>query len=163
MGNEHISFTTSKIGSLMDVQTSKDPEGLRIFYYLVQVWLIAIFSWFHLIIAWINFVYWAMFNKKACGLSFDYWFLSVYSYELPVIGVERFLLTINWWSVIHYYCGGHCLELRNFWSDGFSCKVKVRRGIGSSYPVFSFWIFLLELNKEKKLVSDVSFYMFDYT
>ncbi|KAG8390217.1 hypothetical protein BUALT_Bualt01G0060900 [Buddleja alternifolia] len=27
MGNEHISFTTSKIGSLMDVQTSKDPEG----------------------------------------------------------------------------------------------------------------------------------------
>ncbi|KAL0321702.1 UNVERIFIED_CONTAM: protein mago nashi2 [Sesamum calycinum] len=37
MGNEHISFTTSKIGSLMDVQTSKDPEGLRIFYYLVQL------------------------------------------------------------------------------------------------------------------------------
>ncbi|KAM0039071.1 putative Mago nashi protein [Helianthus debilis subsp. tardiflorus] len=37
MSNEHISFTTSKIGSLMDVQTSKDPEGLRIFYYLVQV------------------------------------------------------------------------------------------------------------------------------
>ncbi|KAK4363506.1 hypothetical protein RND71_018747 [Anisodus tanguticus] len=37
MGNEHISFTTSKIGSLMDVQTSKDPEALRIFYYLVQV------------------------------------------------------------------------------------------------------------------------------
>ncbi|CAH9107577.1 unnamed protein product [Cuscuta epithymum] len=34
--NEHICFTTSKIGSLMDVQTSKDPEGLRIFYYLVQ-------------------------------------------------------------------------------------------------------------------------------
>lgn len=37
IGNEHISFTTSKIGSLMDVQTSNDPEGLRIFYYLVQV------------------------------------------------------------------------------------------------------------------------------
>ncbi|CAO2169718.1 unnamed protein product, partial [Urochloa humidicola] len=36
MGNEHISFTTSKIGSLVDVQSSKDPEGLRIFYYLVQ-------------------------------------------------------------------------------------------------------------------------------
>ncbi|CAL0335287.1 unnamed protein product [Lupinus luteus] len=36
MGNEHISFTTSKIGSLMDVQNSADPEGLRIFYYLVQ-------------------------------------------------------------------------------------------------------------------------------
>ncbi|KAL5973836.1 Protein mago nashi 2 [Asimina triloba] len=36
MVNEHISFTTSKIGSLVDVQSSKDPEGLRIFYYLVQ-------------------------------------------------------------------------------------------------------------------------------
>jgi len=30
MGNEHISFTTSKIGSLVDVQSSADPEGLRI-------------------------------------------------------------------------------------------------------------------------------------
>jgi hypothetical protein len=40
MGNEHISFTTSKIGSLLDVQSSKDPEGLRIFYYLVQVCLL---------------------------------------------------------------------------------------------------------------------------
>ncbi|KAK4783659.1 hypothetical protein SAY86_008033 [Trapa natans] len=28
---------TSKIGSLVDVQSSKDPEGIRIFYYLVQV------------------------------------------------------------------------------------------------------------------------------
>ncbi|CAN7066954.1 unnamed protein product [Brassica oleracea var. botrytis] len=36
MGNEHISFATSKIGSLVDVQSSDDPEGLRIFYYLVQ-------------------------------------------------------------------------------------------------------------------------------
>merc|ERR1712007_249594 len=35
-GKEHISFTTSKIGSLSDVQASKDPEGLRVFYYLVQ-------------------------------------------------------------------------------------------------------------------------------
>jgi len=34
--DEHISFTTSKIGSLLDVQQSQDPEGLRIFYYLVQ-------------------------------------------------------------------------------------------------------------------------------
>lgn len=40
MGNEHISFTTSKIGSLVDVQSSNDPEGLRIFYYLVQVSLL---------------------------------------------------------------------------------------------------------------------------
>lgn len=36
LGDEHISFTTSKIGSLLDVQESKDPEGLRVFYYLVQ-------------------------------------------------------------------------------------------------------------------------------
>merc|ERR1719469_425230 len=52
-GKDHISFTTSKIGSLSaifsffllmilaslmqhrsDVQNSKDPEGLRVFYYL---------------------------------------------------------------------------------------------------------------------------------
>lgn len=45
MGNEHISFTTSKIGSLVDVQSSADPEGLRIFYYLVQVKL-----WFRVLI-----------------------------------------------------------------------------------------------------------------
>jgi len=36
LGNQHISFATAKIGSLLDVQESKDPEGLRIFYYLVQ-------------------------------------------------------------------------------------------------------------------------------
>ncbi|KAG8132422.1 hypothetical protein E2320_010276 [Naja naja] len=29
IGDEHISFTTSKIGSLIDVNQSKDPEGLR--------------------------------------------------------------------------------------------------------------------------------------
>ena len=37
MGNEHVSFLTSKSGSLIDVQCSKDPEGLRVFDYLVQV------------------------------------------------------------------------------------------------------------------------------
>lgn len=37
MGETHISFTTTKLGSLMEVQQSKDPDGLRIFYYLVQV------------------------------------------------------------------------------------------------------------------------------
>eukprot|EP00630_Chrysocystis_fragilis_P000932 CAMPEP_0197389406 /NCGR_PEP_ID=MMETSP1165-20131217/1688_1 /TAXON_ID=284809 /ORGANISM="Chrysocystis fragilis, Strain CCMP3189" /LENGTH=154 /DNA_ID=CAMNT_0042914821 /DNA_START=24 /DNA_END=488 /DNA_ORIENTATION=- len=36
LNGEHISFTCSKIGSLLDVQESKDPEGLRIFYYVVQ-------------------------------------------------------------------------------------------------------------------------------
>ncbi|EGD72236.1 mago nashi domain-containing protein [Salpingoeca rosetta] len=35
-GDDHISFTTSKIGSMNDVNDSKDPEGLRTFYYLVQ-------------------------------------------------------------------------------------------------------------------------------
>ncbi len=41
MGQEHISFTTTKLGSLLQVQQSQDPEGLRIFYYLVQVRAIA--------------------------------------------------------------------------------------------------------------------------
>ena len=36
IGHEHISFTTSKIGSLIDVSQSKAPEGLRVFCYLVQ-------------------------------------------------------------------------------------------------------------------------------
>lgn len=36
MGSEHIKFTTSKLGSLLDVQDSQDPEGLKVFYYLVQ-------------------------------------------------------------------------------------------------------------------------------
>lgn len=35
-GNEHISFVTSKIGSLVDVEDSTDAEGLKIFYFLVQ-------------------------------------------------------------------------------------------------------------------------------
>mmetsp|Transcript_10042 Transcript_10042/g.11724 ORF Transcript_10042/g.11724 Transcript_10042/m.11724 type:complete len:148 (+) Transcript_10042:122-565(+) len=38
VGNEHISFTTSKISSLLDVdgEHCKDPDGLRVLYYLVQ-------------------------------------------------------------------------------------------------------------------------------
>ena len=44
MGDEHTSFTTAKIGSLLDVQESKDPEGLRCFYYLVQDLKCAVFS-----------------------------------------------------------------------------------------------------------------------
>jgi hypothetical protein len=35
-GDEHISFTTTKIGSLLDVEDSKDPDGLRVFYYLIR-------------------------------------------------------------------------------------------------------------------------------
>ena len=40
----HISFAASKIGSLLDVQDSKDPEGLRVFYYLVQDLKCLVFS-----------------------------------------------------------------------------------------------------------------------
>merc|ERR1711964_97675 len=36
LGNNHISFMTTKIGSLIDVEESKDPDGLKAFYYLVQ-------------------------------------------------------------------------------------------------------------------------------
>lgn len=36
LGNEHISFTTSKFGSFSEVRASKDPEGLTVFYYLLQ-------------------------------------------------------------------------------------------------------------------------------
>jgi protein mago nashi len=36
MGKEHISFTSAKIGSLLNVQDSEDPEGYRAFYYLIQ-------------------------------------------------------------------------------------------------------------------------------
>ncbi|XDB50742.1 hypothetical protein AB1E18_004304 [Capra hircus] len=41
IGDEHISFTTSKIGSLIDVNQSKDPEGLRVFYYLPAAYVLS--------------------------------------------------------------------------------------------------------------------------
>ena len=44
LGNQHISFVTSKIGSYVDVQNSKDPNGLRCFYYLVQDLKCLVFS-----------------------------------------------------------------------------------------------------------------------
>eukprot|EP01063_Lacrimia_lanifica_P003921 TRINITY_DN12179_c0_g1_i2.p2 TRINITY_DN12179_c0_g1~~TRINITY_DN12179_c0_g1_i2.p2 ORF type:complete len:114 (+),score=59.74 TRINITY_DN12179_c0_g1_i2:181-522(+) len=34
-GREHISFATTKIGSINDTQDSEDPEGMKNFYYLV--------------------------------------------------------------------------------------------------------------------------------
>ena len=37
IGGEHVSFTCTKLGSVLQVQQSKDPEGLKTFYYLVQV------------------------------------------------------------------------------------------------------------------------------
>ena len=36
MNGTHISFACSKIGSLVDVEESKDPEGMRVLYYVVQ-------------------------------------------------------------------------------------------------------------------------------
>ncbi|CAF4928086.1 unnamed protein product [Rotaria sp. Silwood1] len=39
LGDEHISFTTSKIGSLIDINNSRDPDGLRCFYYLNFDWI----------------------------------------------------------------------------------------------------------------------------
>ncbi|XP_064217646.1 protein mago nashi homolog 2-like [Aotus nancymaae] len=35
IGDKHISFATSKIGSLIHVNQSKDTEGLQVFYYLI--------------------------------------------------------------------------------------------------------------------------------
>eukprot|EP00914_Ancora_sagittata_P022085 GHVO01043948.1.p2 GENE.GHVO01043948.1~~GHVO01043948.1.p2 ORF type:complete len:149 (+),score=19.61 GHVO01043948.1:939-1385(+) len=43
-GKTHISFSTSKIGSLSDVTNSKNPDGLRVFYYLVQDLKCLVFS-----------------------------------------------------------------------------------------------------------------------
>lgn len=36
VGDEHISFATTKLGSMMQVTESRDPDGLRNFYYLTQ-------------------------------------------------------------------------------------------------------------------------------
>jgi len=44
LGADHICFRTTKIGSLLDVQASEDPEGLRTFYYLVQDLRCLVFS-----------------------------------------------------------------------------------------------------------------------
>ncbi|KXN67698.1 mago nashi [Conidiobolus coronatus NRRL 28638] len=34
--NIHISFETAQIGSLLDISESKDPDGLKQFYYFIQ-------------------------------------------------------------------------------------------------------------------------------
>jgi protein mago nashi len=36
LNGEHISLTTKKIGTLLDLADCEDAEGLRTFYYLVQ-------------------------------------------------------------------------------------------------------------------------------
>merc|ERR1719359_1707742 len=35
-GRTHVSFCTSKIGSMADIQACKDPESLKVFHYLTQ-------------------------------------------------------------------------------------------------------------------------------
>eukprot|EP00484_Ammonia_sp_Unknown_P000348 CAMPEP_0197022344 /NCGR_PEP_ID=MMETSP1384-20130603/3261_1 /TAXON_ID=29189 /ORGANISM="Ammonia sp." /LENGTH=157 /DNA_ID=CAMNT_0042450377 /DNA_START=36 /DNA_END=509 /DNA_ORIENTATION=+ len=42
--NNHISFLTTKIGSLIDIQDSEDQDGLKCFYYLVQDLKCLVFS-----------------------------------------------------------------------------------------------------------------------
>merc|ERR1712151_327714 len=44
IGDEHISFTTAKIGSLLEINASRDPDGLRAFYYLIQDLKCMVFS-----------------------------------------------------------------------------------------------------------------------
>ncbi|KAH8916086.1 protein mago nashi [Atractiella rhizophila] len=44
VGGDHISFETAKLGSLVEVTNSEDPDGLRVFYYLVQDLKIFVFS-----------------------------------------------------------------------------------------------------------------------
>ena len=36
LDNKHISFSTCKFGSFMDLKNSKDPSGLSVFHYLLQ-------------------------------------------------------------------------------------------------------------------------------
>jgi protein mago nashi len=36
LGDSHISLCTTKIGSLIDVENSQNPNGLKNFYYLIQ-------------------------------------------------------------------------------------------------------------------------------
>lgn len=44
INGKRYDFVTSKMGSLADIQSSKDPSGLRVFYYLVQDLKCLVFS-----------------------------------------------------------------------------------------------------------------------
>lgn len=44
MGNDHIAFECAKIGSLLNVQSCEDADGLSVFYYLVQDLRCLVFS-----------------------------------------------------------------------------------------------------------------------
>lgn len=44
LGQDHISFTCAKLGSLHDVNSTGDPDGMKVFYYLVQDLRCLVFS-----------------------------------------------------------------------------------------------------------------------
>ena len=44
IANQSISFTTTKFGSSVDILQSADPQGMEVFYYLVQDLKTLIFS-----------------------------------------------------------------------------------------------------------------------
>lgn len=44
IGNEHLAFTCPEILSLLEVQKSPDPQGLKLFYYLAQDLKCLVFS-----------------------------------------------------------------------------------------------------------------------
>ena len=44
IGNEHLAFTCPEILSMVDVQKSSDPVGLKLFYYLAQDLKCIVFS-----------------------------------------------------------------------------------------------------------------------
>ena len=58
---------TAKIGSLVDVNESEDPEGLRVFYYLVQDLKALVFSLislhFKVSVSYINAIYAQLLTK----------------------------------------------------------------------------------------------------
>jgi len=44
IGNEHLAFTCAEILSLLDVQKSSDPDGIKLVYYLTQDLKCLVFS-----------------------------------------------------------------------------------------------------------------------
>ena len=71
LGDNHISFTTSKIGSLVDVQECKDSDGLRCFYYLVQVYLSGVQTFHHLPFIHPTVNHGHLINGLGLGLALD--------------------------------------------------------------------------------------------
>ena len=100
MGDEHISFTTSKIGSLIDVNNCKDPEGLKCFYYLVQDLKCLVFSLIglHFKIKPIECIFLNMQKKSFCSqfvmVLVAFWFL-LDNINSSYFALSKFLLYIE--------------------------------------------------------------------